>query len=145
MNTAPPRTRFVRFIVSPLKRVDSLFYHLKGAVDTDTFLFGCVAVANRYGVILERLVIDREAVRRTHLIVASIALADRLLLIVAGIDSRFVEVGNDLPSHVRQSILLNEWKYRDFEWRQTGVKLEKDASLRLPVRVHAFLFGVCVA
>src|ERR1043166_3538667 len=48
-------------------------------VERDPLLLARVAVAHGHGLILQRLPVDREAVRRARLVHARVALADRLL------------------------------------------------------------------
>src|SRR4051812_21395268 len=53
-------------------------------VDLDPRLVEGVAVAQRDGVVLERLVVDRDAPRRADLVLAAVALADRAAAVELG-------------------------------------------------------------
>src|SRR5918911_1628833 len=59
---------------------------LREAVDRDALLLERVAVAQRDGAVLDRLVVDRDRERRADLVLAPVAPADRTAVVVLGLD-----------------------------------------------------------
>src|SRR3954468_4543714 len=63
---------------------DAALEHVRQLVDRDALLLQGVAVAQRDRAILDRLVIDRDRVRRADLVLAPVAPADRAAVVVLG-------------------------------------------------------------
>src|SRR3954447_21179881 len=81
------------------RRGDAALQHVRQLVDRDPLLLQRVAVAQRDRAVLDRLVIDRDRVRRADLVLAPVAPADRAAVVVLGAHpppQRLVDLAREL-------------------------------------------------
>src|SRR5512132_2408292 len=78
---------------------------LREGGDGDPLLGQRVAVAERDGVVLERLVIDGDAVGRADLVLAAVPLADRAAVVVLALQRGALERRVDLSRALRVALL----------------------------------------
>ena len=94
------------------------------ACDRDPLLRERVAVADRHRVVLERLLVDRERVRRADLVLAPVAAADLARVVVLG-DDRPAELLVQ-PARLRDHVLVprDQREHRDLDGRQRRMQPE---------------------
>src|SRR3954449_10506563 len=88
--------------------------------DGDPLLGQRVAVAEGDRVVLERLVVDGDAVGRADLVLAAVALADRAALVVLALQPGALERRVDLARALRVAVLTQQRKHRDLDRRERG-------------------------
>src|SRR3954463_14180396 len=101
--------------------------------DGDPLLRERVAVAQRDGVVLERLVVDGDAVGRADLVLPAVALADRAALVVLALEPGALERRVDLARALRMALLAQQREHRDLDRRERGVELEHCARVAADV------------
>ena len=85
--------------------------------DGDALLLHGVAVAHGYGVIVERVVVHRDAEWRTNRVLATVAAADGVLLVVLHVVVE-LKLGEHLAGLLGESVLFDKRQHRGFDGRQ---------------------------
>ena len=93
-------------------------------------LHEAVAVAQRHGLVFERLVVDRHRPRGADLVLAAVAAADRAALVVLGLDM-IAELAEDLGGKLGLAVLANQREHRDLHRREDRVQAQHRALLAL--------------
>src|SRR3954453_18971801 len=101
--------------------------------DGDPLLGQRVAVAEGDGVVLERLVVDGDAVRRADLVLAAVALADRAALVVLALEAGALERRVDLPRALRVALLAQQREHGPLARAGAGGELEPRARVAADV------------
>src|SRR5690606_21595944 len=81
---------------------------IDGGGDLDAILPAIIAVPNGHGLVLGGLAVDREAVGRADLVVASVAAADGVLLVELGVDAMLEEFVGDLARGLGHAVLAHK-------------------------------------
>ncbi|EOD65990.1 putative transcriptional regulator [Amycolatopsis vancoresmycina DSM 44592] len=98
-----------------------------------------VALAHRHGLVLERVEVDRDAVRRADLVLAAVAAADRLGVVEVDVPV-LAQGGRDLLRLRGQVGVARQRQHRDLERRQPRVELQHHADVGAALGVrHLFL------
>ena len=93
-----------------------------------------------HGIVLQRIVIHRHAIRRTNGILSAVTLADRILLIVFAVEME-TQVADDFVRFLRQTVFFYQRHDGQFYRSQCLRQFEHYASFP----VFQFLFLVAVA
>src|SRR5680860_1185325 len=113
------------------------------SVDGDALLDHRVAITDRDGVVVERVEIDGDAVRRPDLVLTAVPTSDRLRLVVLAHPAALEQV-EDLARGRGERVLLRQRQHGHLVGRQTRVELEDDAFLELTVGVRCLFDAVRV-
>ena len=85
--------------------------------DGYTLLLHRVTMTKGHHTVVERIVVNGDAVRRADGILTTIALADRILLLVVGVEVE-AQVVDNLASLLRQTVFLHQWQHGTLHGRQ---------------------------
>ena len=107
--------------------------------DGYTLLLHCVAIAKRYAVVSQRIVVDSDTVRRTDSILSAIALTDGILFFIFAIEVE-LQIVHDLTCLFGQTVFLDEWQYGQLHRSKGSGQFEHCA--RLAILELLFLVGV---
>ena len=86
-------------------------------VDAYTFLFHRIAETDRDTIILQSIVVNCNTVRSSDSILATIALADRILFIILATEIEAQHL-HDLLGLFRQTVFLHQRQYSELDRRQ---------------------------
>ena len=107
--------------------VQALVEQLAHAADRHAHLLERVAVAHRDGVVLERLVVDRDRPGRADLVLAAVAAADRAARVELDLEVRAQLGGERGGALALRGVVAEQRQDRRLDRRDRGVQAQQDA------------------
>src|SRR4051812_12794127 len=96
---------------------DAVSYDVDEFFDSHPRLHHRVALADRDGVVVERVEVDGDRERRADLVLPAIAAPNRLRLVVLGHEV-WLQAMQHIAGERRQLLVLRQRQHRDLVWRE---------------------------